>query len=79
MSAFSTSCFVLSAMDVTRLLQNILVECQLKITNIQGDQATAKRDKMLQEFKNSSTKTIAEQSVNLQAPLASVMEFARRS
>jgi hypothetical protein len=35
------------------------VECQLKKTNIQGDQASAKQQKMLKKFKNSSTKTVA--------------------
>jgi hypothetical protein len=64
-----------------RLLENILltgqrflngihvsrpVECQLKMTSIQGDQAPAKRQKMLKKFENSSTKTVAEQSMSLQ-------------
>jgi hypothetical protein len=50
----------------------------LKMTNIQGYQAPAKRQKMLKKFENSFTKTIAEQSICLQTPLGSVMEFARR-
>jgi hypothetical protein len=54
------------------------VECQLKMTNAHGDQAPAKRQKMLKEFEN-STKTVAEQCMSSQAPLGSVMEFARRS
>jgi hypothetical protein len=33
------------------------VECQLKMTNVQGDQAPAKRQKMLKKFENSSMKT----------------------
>jgi hypothetical protein len=33
----------------------------------------------VEEFENSSTKTVVEQSVSLQTPLVSVMEFARRS
>jgi hypothetical protein len=49
------------------------------MTNIQGDQAPAKQQKMLKKFENSSTKTVAEQSMNSQTPLGSVMEFARRS
>jgi hypothetical protein len=55
------------------------VECQLKVTNVQGNQAPAKRQKMLKKFDNSSTKTVAEQSMSLQTPFRSVMEFARRS
>jgi hypothetical protein len=39
------------------------VKCQLKMTNIQGDQAPAKRQKMLKIFENSSTKTVAEQTM----------------
>jgi hypothetical protein len=35
-----------------------LVECQLKMMNIQGDQAPAKWQKILKKFENSSTKTI---------------------
>jgi hypothetical protein len=77
-----------------RLLENILkaghqflngihvsrsVKYQLKMTNVQGNHAPAKRQKMLTKFKNSSTKTAIEQSMNLQTPLGSVMEFARRS
>jgi transposase len=34
---------------------------------------------MLEKFKNSSTKSIAEQSMSSQTPFESVMEFARRS
>jgi hypothetical protein len=33
----------------------------------------------VEKFQNSSTKTIAEQSMSRQAPLGSVVEFARRS
>jgi hypothetical protein len=55
------------------------VECQLTSTNVQGEQAPAKRQKMLKEFENSSTKTVAEQSMSSQTPLGSVMQFARRS
>jgi hypothetical protein len=39
------------------------VECPLKMTKVQGDQPPVKRQKMLKKFKNSSTKTIAEQSM----------------
>jgi hypothetical protein len=52
------------------------VVCQLKMTSVQG---ISKGQKMLKKFENSSTKTIAEQSMSLQTPLQSVMEFARRS
>jgi hypothetical protein len=55
------------------------VKCQLKMTNVQGDQESAKRQKMLKQFENSSTKTVAEQSMDSQTPLESTMEFARRS
>jgi hypothetical protein len=54
-----------------------LVECQLKVMNVQGDQAHPKRQKMLKKFENLSVKTIAEQSMSLQTPLGSVMELAR--
>jgi hypothetical protein len=64
---------LLNGVDVSRP-----VECQLKM-NIQGDQAPAKRHKIFREFENSSTKTIAEQSMSPQTPLGSVMEFVRRS
>jgi hypothetical protein len=42
--------------------------------DVQGDQAPAKRQKMLKQFENSSTKTIAEQSMSSQTPLGSVMD-----
>jgi hypothetical protein len=48
---------------------------QMKMMNFLGDQATAKQQKMLKKFKNSST----EHSMSLQTLLGSVMEFARRS
>jgi hypothetical protein len=46
-----------------------LVECQLKMTNVQDDQAPAKRQKILKKFENSSTKTVAKQSMRSQTPL----------
>jgi hypothetical protein len=49
------------------------------MTSVQGDQAPAKRQKMLKKFKNSYMKTIAEQSMSSQTLLVSVMEFARRT
>jgi ribonuclease HIII len=37
------------------------VECQMKMTNVQGDQAPANPQKMFKKiFENSSTKTVAE-------------------
>jgi hypothetical protein len=54
-----------------------LVECQLKMTNIQEDQAPAKWQKMLKKFENSSMKTITEQSMSLQTPLGSVMNVSQ--
>jgi hypothetical protein len=42
--------------------------------NVEGDQAPAKRQKMLKNFENSSMKTVAEQSVSSQTPLGSVMD-----
>jgi hypothetical protein len=47
--------------------------------NLQGHQELAKRQKMLKKFENSSTKTVAEQSMSSQIKLGSVMEFARRA
>jgi hypothetical protein len=44
-----------------------------------GLPSTSKQQKMLKTFKNSSTKTIAKQSMNSQTPLVSVADFARRS
>jgi hypothetical protein len=55
------------------------LKAQLKMTKVQGDQAQAKRQKMLKEFEKSSTKTVVEQSKSSQTLLGSVMEFARRS
>jgi hypothetical protein len=46
------------------------VECQLKMMKVQGAQAPAKGQEMLKKFENSSTKTVAEQSMSLQTPLA---------
>jgi hypothetical protein len=54
------------------------VECQLKMTNAQGNQAPGKWQKMLKEFEDSSTKIVVEQSISSQMLLWSVMEFARR-
>jgi hypothetical protein len=48
------------------------------MTNVQGHQAPAKTENV-EKFENSSTKTVTEQSMSLQTPLVSVMEFARRS
>jgi hypothetical protein len=42
------------------------------MTNVQGDQEPAKRQKILKKFENSSTKTIAKQSMSSQRPLLSV-------
>jgi ribonuclease HIII len=50
---------------------------QLKVTNVQGNQAPAKRQKMLKKFEKSSTKNVTEQSMSSQTLLGSVMEFAR--
>jgi hypothetical protein len=55
------------------------VECQLKMTNVQGHQAPAKPQEMLTKFENSSRKTVAEQPRRSQIPLGSGIEFARRS
>jgi hypothetical protein len=46
---------------------------------ISGDQAPARRQKMLTKFEYSFIKTIAEQSTSLQTLLGSITEFARRS
>jgi hypothetical protein len=39
------------------------------MTNVQGNQAPAKQQKMLKKFENSSTKTVTEQSMSSQTPL----------
>jgi hypothetical protein len=64
---------------VARRANFMPVKCQLKMTNVQGDLAPAKLQKMLKKFENSSTKTVAEQSMSSQTPLGSVMEGAMRS
>jgi hypothetical protein len=46
------------------------------MTKVQGDQAPATGQKILNKFENSPMKTIAEQSMSLQTPLGSVMELA---
>jgi hypothetical protein len=46
--------------------------------NVQGDQAKAKPQKMLEKFENSSTKTVAENFIGSETLLGSVWEFARR-
>jgi hypothetical protein len=51
------------------------VQCQFKMTNVQGDQAPAEWQKMFKKFENSSTKAVTEQSMRSQALLGSVMEF----
>jgi hypothetical protein len=45
------------------------VEFQSKMTNVQGDQAPAKQQKMLEKLKNSSTKTVTEPSMSSHTPL----------
>jgi vacuolar-type H+-ATPase subunit B/Vma2 len=49
----------------------------VEMGNVLGAQALTKQQRMLRKFKNSSMKTIAKQSMSLQTPLGSVMEFAR--
>jgi hypothetical protein len=44
-----------------------------------GRPVTCKTTENVEKFENSSTKTITEQSMSLQTPLGSVMEFAKRS
>jgi hypothetical protein len=48
----------------------------LKVTNVQGDQAPAKQQKMSKKIENLSTKTVTKQSMSMQTPLGSLMEFA---
>jgi hypothetical protein len=62
---------ILNGIHVSRL-----VECQSKMTNVQSDQAPAKQQKMLKRLKNSSRKTVIEQSTSLQILARSIMEFA---
>jgi hypothetical protein len=49
------------------------------MTSVQGDQAAEEPQKMLEKFKNSSTKTVTEQPMSSQTLFGSVVEFARRS
>jgi hypothetical protein len=49
------------------------------MTSAEGDQASAKQQKMLKKFENSSTKTVTEQSMSSQTLLGLLMEFARSS
>jgi hypothetical protein len=44
-----------------------------------GRPGTSKTTENVEQFQNSSTKTIAKQSMSWQTPLGSVVEFARRS
>jgi hypothetical protein len=53
-----------------------LVEYQLKMTNVQGDQASEKWRKNVENILK--LKTVAEQTNSSQTPLGSDMEFARR-
>jgi hypothetical protein len=46
---------------------------------VQADQASANEQKMLKKYKNSSMKTISEQSMCSQTLFGTIMEFARRS
>jgi septin family protein len=47
--------------------------------SVEEDEHSAKQQKMLKKFENSSNKTVTEQSMSSQTPLVSVTEFARRS
>jgi hypothetical protein len=44
-----------------------------------GQPGVSKTTENVKKFENSSTKTVAEQSMSLQTPLVSIMKFARRS
>jgi hypothetical protein len=46
------------------------VECQLKV-NVEGDQSPGQE--VLKKFENSSTKTVAEETMSSQTPLGLVM------
>jgi hypothetical protein len=48
------------------------------MTNVQGDQAPPKGQKIQKTFKNSSMETVAKQSMSSQTPVGSVMEIVRR-
>jgi hypothetical protein len=43
-----------------------------------GQRSTSKKTKNVEKIQELITKTVAEQSISLQTPLGSVMEFARR-
>jgi hypothetical protein len=47
------------------------------MTDVEGDQAPAKQQKMLKKFENSFKITIVEQSMSSKTPLGPVMELAR--
>jgi hypothetical protein len=50
-----------------------LVECQLKMRNVHGDQHQKnRRAENVKKIENSSMKTVAEQSMSSQTPLESV-------
>jgi hypothetical protein len=44
--------------------------------NVQGRPSTSKTTENVEKFKNSSMKTVAEQSMSSQTPLGSVMEIS---
>jgi hypothetical protein len=46
---------------------------------LSGRPTTSKTTENVENFENSFTKTVTEQSMSSQTPLGSVMEFARRS
>jgi hypothetical protein len=62
--AFESGQRFLNGIHISRL-----VGCQLKMIDVQGDQESEKRQKMFKKFENSSTKTIAKQSMSSQTPL----------
>jgi hypothetical protein len=51
----------------------------MKMTNVEATKHPQNDGKCRKKFENTSMKTAAEQSMSLQTPLGSVMEFDRRS
>jgi hypothetical protein len=51
----------------------------VEVDECSGWSSSSKTTESVEKFENSSMKTVAKQSMSLQTPLGSVMEFARRS
>lgn len=65
----------------TAVLNDICIsrsfEGQLKMMNVQNDQADAKELELWEKRKNCSKNTVAEQTMSSETPLGSAVEFAK--